>query len=351
MLVITYKIMEDTFQEYKDKGLTGLANVGNTCYLNSCMQILSHTYELNEFLLKKTYKTKINRKPESVLLVEWDKLREMMWSTNCTIAPHGFVQSVQQVSILKNRDIFSGYNQNDVQEFLIFIIDCFHSALSREVNMQITGDVKTNTDKLAILCYEMMNTMYTKEYSEMLDIFYGIHISRISSLDNEVLSDRPEPFSILSLPIPDKQTLSLFDCMDEYCKQEKLFGDDAWMNDATNEKQDVYRGIIFWSLPDILIIDLKRWTEQGQKNHKLVDIPKNNVDLSKYVNGYNKSSHVYDLYGICNHSGGSNGGHYHAVIRNANGKWYNFNDTLVTEIAEDEIVNTSTYCFFYRKKK
>ena len=228
MLGITYKIMEDTFQEYKDKGLTGLANVGNTCYLNSCMQILSHTYELNEFLLKKTYKTKINRKPESVLLVEWDKLREMMWSTNCTIAPHGFVQSVQQVSILKNRDIFSGYNQNDVQEFLIFIIDCFHSALSREVNMQITGDVKTNTDKLAILCYEMMNTMYTKEYSEMLDIFYGIHISRISSLDNEVLSDRPEPFSILSLPIPDKQTLSLFDCMDEYCKKDRLEKDNAW---------------------------------------------------------------------------------------------------------------------------
>ena len=54
MFRITYKIMEELFQEYKDKGLTGLANVGNTCYLNSCMQILSHTYELNEFLLKNT---------------------------------------------------------------------------------------------------------------------------------------------------------------------------------------------------------------------------------------------------------------------------------------------------------
>jgi uncharacterized UBP type Zn finger protein len=76
--------MANDFDEYKDKGLTGLANVGNTCYLNSCMQVLSHTYELNDFLNEKSYKNKINRKPESVLLVEWDKLREMMWSTNCT---------------------------------------------------------------------------------------------------------------------------------------------------------------------------------------------------------------------------------------------------------------------------
>ena len=43
--------------EYENKGLTGLSNVGNTCYLNSCMQILSHTYELSNFLNDETYKT------------------------------------------------------------------------------------------------------------------------------------------------------------------------------------------------------------------------------------------------------------------------------------------------------
>ena len=78
----------------------------------------------------------------------------MIWDSNCTIAPWGFVKGLQKVATLKDRELFTGYEQNDIQEYLLFIIDCFHNSIRREVDMEITGKVVNNTDKLAITCYK-----------------------------------------------------------------------------------------------------------------------------------------------------------------------------------------------------
>jgi Ubiquitin C-terminal hydrolase len=67
--------------------------------------------------------------------------------------------------------------------------------------------------------------------------------------------------------------------------------------------------------------------------------------------GYKTDNCMYDLYGICNHSGSVLGGHYTSFIQNANGKWYHFNDTEITEIQNlQKLITPKAYCFFYRKK-
>ena len=339
-----------TFQKYENKGLTGLANLGNTCYLNSCIQIISHIYELNDMLEKIEFENKLNKINDSILLLEWNKLYKLMWSENCVIAPNGFVKSIQKIAHIKKKDIFSGYAQNDLPEFLIFLLESFHNSLARKVDVDISGEILNNKDKLANICFTMIKTMYNKDYSEISEMFFGISVSQLLSVDGEILSLSPEPFCMLNLPIPaENKNPTIFDCLDLYCQSELMEGENAWFNEKTGMKQDINKNTIFWSLPRILIIDIKRFNNNNRKINKIVDTPLSRVDFSKYIKGYKPETFIYDLFGICNHSGGCAGGHYTSYIKNANNKWYEFNDTTVREINKDKVVSEKSYAFFYRK--
>ena len=343
---------KNNLEKYKDGGLSGLANLGNTCYINSCMQILSHCYALN-YLVDSVDLNKLNKSEDSVLLVEWKKLKDLLWSKNCIIAPNRYVNAVQKVSRCKNIELFSGFAQNDLPEFLIFFIDCLHTALKRQVEITISGNSLNDTDILAKECYKMLQSMYSETYSEILNLFYGIHVSQLFNPDNsKVLSIKPEPFCIINLPIiKDKNTCSIYECFDLYCSKERLEGDNAWYNEKTKEKEPVDKSIYFWSLPEILIVDFKRFNNKNNKINSIITTPLYELDLSKYIIGYDKDTYQYDLFGICNHSGGCLGGHYTAFAKNANNKWYHFNDTQVNEINENNLITNKGYCYFYKKRQ
>jgi ubiquitin C-terminal hydrolase len=341
------------FERYINKGLSGLTNLGNTCFLNSTMQVLSHTYELNKFLEEKTYRTRLNNKYDSALLIEWDDLRELLWKENCIVSPFKYVRTVQKLAHIKGRDIFTGFNQNDLPEFLFFIIDCFHNALARQVNMTIEGNIKDEKDNMAVKCYERIKAIYEKDYSEIWNIFYGIHVSQLQDVSHgKKLSMTPEPYFIINLPIPENnKSPTLLDCFDLYVEPEILDGDNCVIDEETGKKVPAKKNIMFWNFPNVLVVDIKRFNANNRKNQIMIDFPLENLNLSKYVIGYNKDSFVYDLYGVCNHSGSVMGGHYTAFVKNANGKWYHYNDTNVSEVSlTSQIITPKAYCFFYRKK-
>ena len=197
----------------------------------------------------------------------------------------------------------------------------------------------------------MLKNTYSKEYSEIMEMFYGISVSELSSLDTKsIYSHRPESFFILDLEIPNNNC-SLHDCLSSFTEYETLDGDNAWYNEETDEKIPVKKRITFWSLPKILIITFKRFSFDGKKKRQdLVDYPLTDLNLSKFVSGYNAKQYMYDLYGVCNHSGNTQGGHYTAFVKTGV-TWTHFNDTQVQQnVPEKNIVTPKSYCLFYRKK-
>jgi ubiquitin carboxyl-terminal hydrolase 8 len=217
------------------------------------------------------------------MLIEWDDLRKLLWSENCIVSPVKFVRTVQKLAQIKDNALFTGYDQNDMTEFLIFVIDCFHESLSREVNMNIVGTVVNERDKIAMVCFERIKQMYSNDYSEIWNIFYGIQVSHLTSIETEkMMSMTPEPYFIINLPIPPNMNQpSLLDCFDLYVEPEIMDGDNCVLNELNNEKEAAKKALSFWSFPTVLVIDIKRFNSSNRKKQNLVDFPIDNLNLSK----------------------------------------------------------------------
>ena len=348
--------MQLNLDKYKNKGLVGLENLGNTCFLNACIQVINNTIELNCFFDSKKYESNMKDEiPESSIIKEWEDLRSVMWSGNGVVAPRKFVDSVQKIAKLKNRDIFTGWVQNDMPEFLQFFMECLHNCISRSINIKLNGNPQNQVDKLAIKCYSMLQENYKREYSEIMELFYGISFSELISMKTgKVLSVKPESYFMIDLPVfsNNKEAKNIYECFEMLTQAEYLENENAWYNEETKMKENVKKQHSFWNFPKIMVISFKRFSADGtNKMQHLVDFPVDNLDLSQYVRGYNKDSHVYNLFGVCNHVGRVSGGHYTSFVKNIENNWIHYNDDKVEKVKKvDSIVTPMAYCLFYRKK-
>jgi len=104
--------------------------------------------------------------------------------------------------------------------------------------------------------------------------------------------------------------------------------------------------------PNILIIHLKRF-KNNSKIDTLVRFPLDGLDISDFVinKKIGEEKFIYDLFAVSNHFGSMGFGHYTAYAKNFfNQKWYDFDDSHVTEMNGRDIVTTSAYVLFYRKR-
>ncbi|KAG8433125.1 hypothetical protein GDO86_017424 [Hymenochirus boettgeri] len=172
------------------------------------------------------------------------------------------------------------------------------------------------------------------------------------------------------------QCCSLSQCFQLYTKEEQLAPGNAWRCPHCKQLQQGSIKLSLWTLPDVLILHLKRFRQDGDRRVKLqnmVRFPLTGLDMTPHVvkrsqSSWSLPSHwspwrrpyglgrdpedfIYDLYAVCNHHGTMQGGHYTAYCKNSvDGMWYCFDDSEVQHLPEDDVCKQTAYILFYQRR-
>ncbi|XP_040046295.2 ubiquitin carboxyl-terminal hydrolase 31 [Gasterosteus aculeatus] len=172
------------------------------------------------------------------------------------------------------------------------------------------------------------------------------------------------------------QACTLAQCFQLYTKEEQLAPDDAWRCPHCKQLQQGRIKLSLWTLPDVLILHLKRFRQDGDRRVKMqnmVRFPLMGMDMAPHVVkrsqsswslpshwspwrrpyglGRNPDDYLYDLYAVCNHHGNMHGGHYTAYCKNSiDGQWYCFDDSEVSPVADDDVCQQTAYILFYQRR-
>ncbi|XP_050414001.1 ubiquitin carboxyl-terminal hydrolase 4 isoform X1 [Patella vulgata] len=151
-----------------------------------------------------------------------------------------------------------------------------------------------------------------------------------------------------------KQVIQLKDCLQLFTEAEKLSEHDPWYCPSCKKHQQATKKFDLWSLPNILIIHLKRFSYNRYWRDKidaLVEFPVKDLMLDKCVINKKLGKQRYDLIAVSNHYGGLGGGHYTAYgLNKTTNDWYYFDDSSVSQSSDDQVVSKAAYVLVYQKR-
>lgn len=193
----------------KQRGLTGLYNLGNTCFMNAALQCMSNTPELKDYFVSGVYKTEVNVSNPlgmggAMAKVFGELLTKLWTSGGGAWHPREFKTVLSRFS-----PQFIGYAQQDTQELLAFLLDGLHEDLNRIVKkpyIEAPDWEGGGTREMVAFAHKQWEIYKLRNDSVIVDLFQGQYRSTLVCPDCGKVSIKFDPFMYLTLPIPNRKT-------------------------------------------------------------------------------------------------------------------------------------------------
>ncbi|KAF3492320.1 ubiquitin carboxyl-terminal hydrolase 2 [Arthroderma uncinatum] len=385
---------------------TGLINLGSTCYMNSIIQSLSATVQLTKFFVDNRFHSQVQKNwkgSQGVLPGLFANLIRSLWKNDVeVIRPTSFRKFVGRLNTE-----WAGSQQQDAKEFFDVLVDCLHEDLNlnwqRTPLRPLTFAEEMRREQMPI--HKVSNIEWGRychrELSYVSSLFAGQHASRLRCTTCRKTSTTYEAFYSISVEIPTTGTGDIYQCLNSYCQEEMLSGDEVWKCPYCKREREAAKQIILTRAPPFLVFHFKRFSasrrQQARKIHTPVSFPLRGLDMTPFMiqqpqpsqssrpvsplpnatNGDPKphastkpqsslspselatsSPYIYNAYAVVRHLGSTmNEGHYISLVRDEPRKcWRKFDDQRVTDFqpsssrsSPDNLHNEQAYLVFYER--
>lgn len=317
----------------------GLVNLGNTCYMNSVLQAL---YSISPFrqLIEQSYtskplssnlrdlfksmKRRSNTAPITNTYSSYSYQRQIDSSSDAA-SPASFKQT-----FARYQSKFSGLNQQDAQEFLRYLINGCHD----EMNQVRSSSSRRNNQPPRTASEAWSQYRDIVDNSPLVDMLVGQLCSTITCSMCQNQSHCWDPFWDLSLALSNHDRFSarsigsasssyyhkcrLADLIAHFTASETLDGDERPTCEKCTKPTRSSKQINFTRLPRVLILHLKKFSNDG---YKLSSPEVQCEDVLELESG----SRYYLAAAISHHGHSASSGHYTAHCKYSS-HWFHFND-------------------------